>query len=131
MSMPGTMATLMVIAMPMAGMATPIGAMAEAITPEGTHIRTTREAIITATIDTMRAATLTDIITAAGGTATTIRTIHPHGATVQRTGILRPSTDTPTRSLPMAMRMASTEVRGRGAIGATRGTAAGAADTAI
>src|ERR1700749_3603882 len=109
MSMPGTMATLMVIASPMAGMATPIGAIAEAIKPEGTHIRTTWEAIIIATIatmpaatiiatiDTMPAATLTDIITAAGGTATTIRTIRPHGAMVQhtaiRTGIPRPSTD--------------------------------------
>ena len=87
MSMPGTMVTLTVIVMPMAGVATPMGAIAEAITPEGTHIRTTREAIIIATIDTMPAATLTDVITAAGGTATTIRTIRPHGAMVQRTAI--------------------------------------------
>jgi hypothetical protein len=56
---------------------------------------------------------------AAGGTATTIGTRCPRGATVRRTGILHPSTDIPT-SHPIAMRMASTEDRG-GAIGATRG----------
>lgn len=97
--------------------------------PAGTHIRTMREAITTATIDTTPAATITDIIMAAGGTATTIRMRCPRGATVRRTGILRPSTDIPT-SHPIAMRMASTEARSEGAVGATRRPDC-TADTAI